>query len=207
MPYDFSQFKVPVFPNINDKPVEPTSAKAGNGADLINRFNSLVNQLESALNSLPSTLPVYDWSVTLPNIDTIQRLDVRYLNISESKLYASDSSHYLTEPESLLKSFVANFDFIPGQQDTLNISDLIIDNGCGYYFFVATTTDDQILEYLQIETGIISNPRGGARLIDESIEFIVNDSEGMNTNLSMRPLVVVQPASSISITLSYNPPS
>lgn len=45
MPSDFDEFKVSVFPNINDKPVEPTSSKAGNGAHIISQFNGLLDRL------------------------------------------------------------------------------------------------------------------------------------------------------------------
>jgi len=37
--------KVEIFPDINDQPRTATANQAGNGADLINRFNALVDQL------------------------------------------------------------------------------------------------------------------------------------------------------------------
>lgn len=49
---DFSSRKVPVFPGINDIPVQPTAELAGNGSDLINRYNNLVQDLESEFNQL-----------------------------------------------------------------------------------------------------------------------------------------------------------
>lgn len=207
MPYDFNEFKVPIFTNINDKPVEPTASKAGNGADMIERFNSLIDQLQSTLNSLPSTLPIFDWTVVLPSMDGIQKIDVYYINTSESKLYASNSIHYLNS-NNLLKAFVSDNDFNPQEPtNTLNISNLIIDNGCGYYIFVVTNTDDQILRYFQIDTDITTLPKGGARLTDEFITFSINDFQGVEITIRVQPLTVVQPASSVQITLFNNLPS
>lgn len=206
MPYDFSNFKVPVFTNINDKPVEPTPSKAGNGADIINRFNNLVDEFQSALNSLPTTVLIFDWSIKIPDNDSIKRIDVYYLNISETALYNNDSSHYLGSND-LLKSFVVDYDFYSGETArVLNISGLVIDNGCGYYIFVATDIDDQFLQYLEIEQNFVANPRGGARLADRSITFVVDDIQGINTNLNIKSLVIAQPASTVQVTLFENFP-
>lgn len=207
MPYNFSKFKVPVFTNINDKPVEPTSSKAGNGADIINRVNGLIDELQSALNSLPTTLPVFNWTIKIPDNDSIKKLEVYYLNISETALYSNDSSHYL-DSNDLLKSFVVDYDFYLGETERiLNISDLVMDNGCGYYIFIATDIDNQFLRYLEIEQDFVANPRGGSRLTDTPVRIFINNFEGIETNFTVRPLTIIQPTSSVQITLFQNFPS
>lgn len=52
MTFDFSADKVPIFPNINDKPDPPTTLKAGNGSHLISLYNKLIDNLTDALGSL-----------------------------------------------------------------------------------------------------------------------------------------------------------
>lgn len=52
MASDLQSYKVPVFTNINDKPVAPTASAAGNGAHLIQQHNDLIQEVESDLNSL-----------------------------------------------------------------------------------------------------------------------------------------------------------
>lgn len=46
---DLNPRKVPVFANINDVPSEPTATQAGNGSDLIFRYNSLIDDIAGAL--------------------------------------------------------------------------------------------------------------------------------------------------------------
>lgn len=50
--YNLQPRKTPIYHNINDLPVAPTSQAAGNGADLLSRVNGLVDDVEAALNSL-----------------------------------------------------------------------------------------------------------------------------------------------------------
>lgn len=52
MTYNLQNYKVEVFPNINDTPIEPTATKAGNGSHLIQQFNDVVDETEAGLNSL-----------------------------------------------------------------------------------------------------------------------------------------------------------
>lgn len=46
---DLSQFKIPVFAQINDVPKIPTATEPGNGSDLIDRFNKLCDYLSQNL--------------------------------------------------------------------------------------------------------------------------------------------------------------
>lgn len=47
MPFYIEDFKVPVFKDINDIPVAPAQTKAGNGSDLINRYNRMLVRLQT----------------------------------------------------------------------------------------------------------------------------------------------------------------
>lgn len=49
---DLTSYRVPVFSNINDNPVPPTSNKAGNASHLINLYNNLLTELETSFNEL-----------------------------------------------------------------------------------------------------------------------------------------------------------
>lgn len=51
MAIDLSQYKVEVFPNINDKPVLPTATKPGNASHLINLHNGALDALQSGDSS------------------------------------------------------------------------------------------------------------------------------------------------------------
>lgn len=44
---DYNIYKVPIFPNINDAPRMPTANLAGNGSDIIQRFNGLIDGLNA----------------------------------------------------------------------------------------------------------------------------------------------------------------
>lgn len=47
MASNFSNLLIPIFPNINDQPLNPTASRAGNGAHLIKSYNDLINQLNA----------------------------------------------------------------------------------------------------------------------------------------------------------------
>lgn len=49
---DLQSLKVPVFAGINDTPIEPSTAQAGNGSHLVNKFNLLVDNAESEITNL-----------------------------------------------------------------------------------------------------------------------------------------------------------
>ena len=55
---DFTSFKVPIFPGINDAPVSPTASKGGNGSDLVARFNGLTDTVEQVLSNIGNNKPV-----------------------------------------------------------------------------------------------------------------------------------------------------
>lgn len=199
MTYDFSEFKTPVFPNINDKPVEPTASKAGNGADLIYRLNGLVDKLESSLNSLSLTSPTASWKISLPNSSDIKQLNVFYSNISERLLYQNT---YLSFTESnLIKTF-----HIPEEAEiggTIDISDLVLQNGYGYYAFVFINNSNQNKTWSWFYEISSFVPRGCAKPSDE---FIQVDTSSLNPGVSTigvncRLLQVIQPTGTMNIVL------
>lgn len=56
MTIDFSNTKIPVFPDVNDTPIEPTATGAGNGSHLIQQYNNLVNSVEVVINDLQDSI-------------------------------------------------------------------------------------------------------------------------------------------------------
>lgn len=199
MTYDLSEFKTPVFPNINDKPVEPTASKAGNGADLIYRLNGLVDKLESTLNSLNVVLPNIDWKITTPNSSDIKQINVFHSNISERLLY---SQHALSlQPNDLIQTFLAPDDFIPG--DIINISDLITQNGCGYYIFLIAKDDDTNKPWSWTILNSTPIPRGCARTTDNFLQVDTSSlTPGVSTiQVTSKLLQVVQPVGNVNIIL------
>lgn len=199
MTYDFSDFKVPVFPNINDKPVEPTVSKAGNGADIIHRVNGFIDELESSLNSLNVVLPTIDWKITTPNSNDIKQINVFHSNISERRLYSQNVLSL--QPDDLIKTFSAPDDFTPG--GIINISDLIIENGCGYYIFLVIKNDDTNKPWSWVFLYPLPSPRGCATTSDE---FLQVDSSSLNPGVSTIQVTsmllrVIQPTGSVNIIL------
>lgn len=55
MSFDLEYLQVPIFPGINDVPVEVTDSKAGNAADFISKFNQLLSDATANLNELQSS--------------------------------------------------------------------------------------------------------------------------------------------------------
>lgn len=52
MTFNPTELQVPIFTGINDDPIVPTDASAGNGSDLISRHNLLVTRIVSAFSSI-----------------------------------------------------------------------------------------------------------------------------------------------------------
>lgn len=53
---DLTDYKVPVFAGINGVPEVPTAQQAGNGSDLINRLNGLIDELQTKLDQVDDSL-------------------------------------------------------------------------------------------------------------------------------------------------------
>lgn len=199
MTYDFNQFKVPVFPNINDKPVEPTAAKAGNGADLIYRLNSLIDKLESSLNSLSLVSPNTEWKITLPNSNDVNLLNVFYSNVSERALYKN--FNLSLDESNLIETF-----YIPETSEiggTIDISDLVLQNGCGHYAFIFVNNNNQNKPYSWFYEVTSFLPRGCAKA---SEGFIQVDTSSLNPGIetvvvNCSLLQVIQPIGTVHIGL------
>lgn len=69
---NFSHRKIPVFPNINDNPRIPTADKAGNGSDVVARFNGLIEDLNST--SFGGEVPVLTQDTTW-YVDAVNGID------------------------------------------------------------------------------------------------------------------------------------
>ncbi len=66
---DYQSNKVEIFPNINDIPVAPTSSTGGNISHLYNLYNSLIDLLETDINTLQNT-SVTDYSTDITTLQT-----------------------------------------------------------------------------------------------------------------------------------------
>lgn len=80
---DFNNFKITVFPNINDTPVEPTQEKAGNASDLIAKYNQVMVFLDSAFT---------DISFRLQRAERINQGIIASVNNFQSKITALQSA-------------------------------------------------------------------------------------------------------------------
>lgn len=199
MVYDFNEFKVPVFPNINDKPIEPTASKAGNGADLIHRLNGLVDKLESSLNSLNLASPNAEWKITLPSSNDVRQLNIFYSNVSERVLH--QNFELTLDTSNLIKTF-----FIPEAAEiggTIDISELVLQNGCGYYAFIFVNNNNQNKPWSWFYEVTSFIPRGCAKASDGFIQVgTSNLNPGIETvvvNCSL--LQVIQSIGTVHIAL------
>ena len=66
---DYQAQKVNILTNINDIPVAPTASTGGNISHLYNLYNSLIDLLETDINTLQST-SVTDYSTDISNLQT-----------------------------------------------------------------------------------------------------------------------------------------
>ncbi len=69
---NFNSRKIPVFPNINDVSRVSTSEKAGNGSDIIARFNGLIDDLNST--SFGGLAPILTQDITW-YVDAVNKID------------------------------------------------------------------------------------------------------------------------------------
>lgn len=185
---DFSDYKVPVFPGKNDVPRVPTAQLEGNGADLVQRFNGTLDDLQTLLG--------ISWILTTPTYNQITKLDIFFSALSESR-YESNALMFLYNER--IASFTPNTDYVPG--NSLDISNLVAANGPGLYFFVYKLQNNSYWE----EVKPSSNnpvPKGAVRYVNSKSLSIIETSEspdGYNVQ-SNAPLVVVQPFATVTFT-------
>lgn len=199
MTVDLSSYKTPVFPSRNDTPVAPIAAKAGNGADLINRVNGLIDELQVALDSLSNNSgTALNWLAIAPASSDNEKIEVYYLNVSEHYLYESTGINLQLYDH--LHTYTLGTDFTVG--GTIDISNIIQQAGVGYYFFLFRLGDDTFKDDSRIGS-ISSNCKGATREFDKELLVAGHDAQN-NSYISQRvkPLVVTMPSGSVTITLS-----
>lgn len=195
---DFSSYKVPVFPNINDAPSEPTATKAGNGSDLINRFNGLIDELQTIIDELqdnmPSTSNTLNWTIETDSNPDIAKLEVFYSDVSE--YWAYQTMNLITKDPAY--SWVAGTDFNPG--DSLNISSVIDTYNCGFYTFLYTMTDGSIKNdtlCFPTEDNVL---KGLTRQAVNSFLLTIYYNDGNVADINnVRSLIVVYPNKSLKL--------
>ncbi|KJH69393.1 hypothetical protein [Aliterella atlantica] len=134
MTYNLQGYKIQTFTDINDKPIEPTANKAGNGAHLIQQFNYLIDSTELVLNGLqqycddlasaitsnttPAPAPIPKW-ITVNNEYTTKHGDRILYTINPTlypatsinlKLYASPQIGDVVEIMKVTTDYQVNLD-------------------------------------------------------------------------------------------------
>lgn len=54
---DYQSYKIPVFPNINDRPTAPTANAPGNGSHLIAQYNEALDAIAGDITHLQEQTP------------------------------------------------------------------------------------------------------------------------------------------------------
>ncbi len=198
MTVDLSEYKVPVFPNINDAPVAPIASKAGNGADLIARLNGLIDTLAAVVSG---SNVVTNWTAKLPAATNYASIEVYHTNISSYQLHGhtgSDNPLSLYTFQDFVKSYRLGTDVAPNE--IINISEIINKCGVGYYFFLFKNNDNT----LKVNSvAFIENPAvKGVSSLSPAIKLAVYDQQyaGSNT-IYMSPLRITQIIDEAQITL------
>lgn len=93
MPFNFSLFKIPIHPNINDNPIPVSTSKSCNGSYIIQLINQILNIIESSSNSLENTI--------LNNAQNIESINQEILQLKSQNLIISKK---LNSIESFLQS-------------------------------------------------------------------------------------------------------
>lgn len=193
---DLNRFKTPIFPGINDQPVEATANKAGNGADLINRVNGLINELSQAFNNntTPST-PTndsLDWKIKILFENTYARFEVYFSNKSERAIYAANTSETALSllNADCIKTFTLGVDIV--DSDMMDISDVIQKCGVGYYFLLYRNNDGTLKTNCSAIAANLS-VKGAITPLDEFIYLTAtNDQYGSSNVVYVSPIVVKQ---------------
>lgn len=167
MSVDLNNYKIPIFPNINDIPVQPTANKAGNGADLIARVNGLIEELSTLLNSGNDNS--INWTLKASDKTNYSSFDIHYLNASERQLYKSITAD--TALTLLMDSFVANYTLGTNitPNEVVDISELINQRGIGYYFFLFKNADGTFKTNTYVYPNELSAVKGAVNLLEEGI--------------------------------------
>lgn len=194
-------FKTPIYTGINDAPVAPTSSKGGNGSDLIDRVNKLIDAVETALNASPG-VSISDWRVTMPASTDNAKLRIYFLNCTESKVI-NDSPLWLYFP-TLVKTYLVDTDFTPGNE--LNITELIQANGIGYYFFILETTNNNVKGTTSF-WNVNASPKGAIKSFDfsKSVTAFRDESTGDNA-FDITPLGITTVEAEVSFNLNDSAP-
>lgn len=191
---DFANYKVPIFPNINDLPREPTAERAGNISDLINRFNNLIDELSVSGDTTGL------WSFQTPSSANNDKIELYYLNASEQTLTANAQLNLYDG--DLIAIYINGLDYAPG--DIIQFSSLVAECGVGYYFWLFKLASGAY----KIDSWMfpVATPRGASKPNDNSLEVLVRDSLGVDHTLTaIVPLHIQMPSGNCSVQLKDAP--
>lgn len=118
-------YKVPVFPGINDVPRVPTAQQAGNGSDLVARFNSILEEIERRTR--------IKCTITTVEGAEIDEIYIFYANY-EPKLDIDPDTGNDLPIQIEDRALIAKLAIAPGA--VVDLSDRINATGCGYFYLV-----------------------------------------------------------------------
>ncbi len=116
--YQDSSVVVPVFTGINDIPRVPTSAEPGNGSDIINRFNTLLNFLDVDLTDVESRVEVSETAIN--SLTTTQGNQQSTIDDHESRITTLESSTSGGFNQTIILDASDQSDWSNWYSDTLN---------------------------------------------------------------------------------------
>jgi hypothetical protein len=190
-------YKVPTFPGINDTPVVPTANKGGNGSDLIKRHNDLCDMVQNTFNNDPN-IAIPQWQVGIPDSTDIAKIRVYFLNCTEHKILNDNPLNlYL---DDLIATYEVDTGFTPNTN--LDITNLVLQNGIGYYFVVFQRIDNTF----KGRSGFYpmdSNPKGAVKRLDTGKTLDAYYEELYSgIALDVMPIAVTQTNATVSIPLT-----
>ena len=100
---DFSSYKVPIFPNINDVPTAPTATEGQNISYMNERLNTFITALETTISEIQDDLSdLFDRVTALEAVNTITYTTTVNLTSTSIDLFT------ITENATLTKILVEN---------------------------------------------------------------------------------------------------
>lgn len=193
---DLTDLQIPVFTNINDAPVAPTTTKGSNGSYMVNQFNQLINVLEERF-STDGGVATGLWNFQCPSSTDNSAIELYYLNTSDYSL-RTNSQTYLGDG-NLIATYNNGSGFTPGE--IILFSNHVESLGIGYYFWLfKLSTGTYKNDSWSIS--VTSTPKGASRPLGGLLEIVVRDTAGLDHTLTrIEPLFIQQPNANCGIEL------
>jgi hypothetical protein len=143
---DYQNYKIEIFPNINDAPVAPTAIAGGNGSHLIAQYNAALEAIKADINLLEQQDPIIS-ILDVTGLKAALDQKVNYADVTFSLI--KEKLQTLSETNWLDYSILSNTPDIPAQTSQLindsgfiKASDAPVRSVAGKTGTVLLTTDD-----------------------------------------------------------------